>query len=102
MSDKLQIPHSLKRVHDAITTHLNLFESTHRDHFTYDRVREGFGIEYFNLRYARRRDDSWYGDAPDLGFLKLRRLNTKLTEMVIEESRSLEVGSYLFLSLVEV
>jgi hypothetical protein len=100
MSDKLQIPHSLKVVHDAITTHINLFESKHRDDFTYSRETEGFGIEYFRFRFARRGYE-WYRDTVDLGFIRLRRLNTNLTEMVIEDSTRLEVGPDLFLSYVQ-
>jgi hypothetical protein len=59
MSETLQIPHSIKVVHDAIITHLSLFERTHRDHFTYRQLKEGFGIEYFDLRLTRPRDDYW-------------------------------------------
>ena len=92
-------------VHDAVNTHLNNFEKRHRDHFTYYCVKEGFHIERFELRFERRPYTPEYSpeyrvrDAPDLGSVRLRPLGTSLTEMVIEDSPSLEVGPNLFLSV---
>ena len=101
MSDKLQIPHSFKRLSDAINIHLCLFERQHPDDFTYTREKAGFDIEYFRFRFARRGYE-WYGDATDLGFIRLRPLTAKLTEIVIEDSRRLEGGSDGFLHVVQV
>src|SRR2546423_988018 len=99
MPDKLQIPQSFKALHDAICIHLSSFEVAHRDHFSYRRVREGFGIEPFDLRFGRRPRNSWDWDREtrDLGSIRLRRLNTKLTELVMEDSSALEVGPDGFL-----
>lgn len=100
MTDKLQIPQSFKALHDAICIHLNSFEVTHRDHFSYRQVREGFGIEHFDLLFEKRPRYSWASrdrEALDLGSIRLRRLNTKLTELVMEDSSALEVGPDQFL-----
>lgn len=97
MSNKFQIPHSFKRLSDAINIHLKQFESNHPDNFTYAREREGFAIEYFRFRFARR-VYGWTGDGESLGFIRLRQLNTNLTEMVMEDSSRLEVGPNLFLN----
>lgn len=104
LSDNLQIPRAVKLVHDAVNIHLNNFEKRHRDHFTYYCVKEGFQIQRFELRFARHpftdghEPDYRIRDAPDLGSMRLRSLGTSLTEMVIEDSPSLEVGLDLFLS----
>ncbi len=63
-------------------------------------MKEGFDIQRFELRFERRPHNFGYRDrdAPDLGSVRLRPLDTSLTEMVIEDSASLEVGPKLFLS----
>jgi hypothetical protein len=99
MSQKLQIPHSIKALYDAVVTHLDRFESTNRDDFNYGRESERFGIEYFHLYFARAVSIERNGKPNNLGFIRLRRLNTSLTEMVIEDSPSLEVGPDLFLGV---
>lgn len=101
MSDKLQIPRSLRVVHDAVNVHLLNFEKIHREHFTYDCVKEGFQIQRFELRFERRPYHTEYRDrdVPDLGSVTLRPLGTSLTEVVIEDSPSLEVGPGLFLGI---
>lgn len=100
MADKLQIPQSFKALHDAICIHLKPFEATHGDHFSYRQVREGFGIEHFDLLFEKRPRYSWESrnrEALDLGSIRLRRLSTKLTELVMEDSSTLEVGPERFL-----
>lgn len=97
MSNKFQIPHSFKRLSDAINIHLKQFESNHPDNFTYVREKEGFAIEYYRFRFARR-VYGWSRDGEDLGFIRLRQLKTTLTEMVMEDSSRLEVGPNLFLT----
>jgi hypothetical protein len=99
MSDKLQIPHSIKVLHDAVVTHLDSFESMNRDDFNYRRESERFGIEYFQLYFARAASIERNRKPNNLGFIRLRRLNTNLTEIVIEDSPSLEVGPDLFLGV---
>jgi hypothetical protein len=99
MADKLQIPQSFKVLHDAICIHLNSYKATHRDHFSYRQVREGFGIEHFDLRLGKGPRHSWDWDREtrDLGSVRLRRLNTKLTELVMEDASELELGPDAFL-----
>src|SRR6267142_6654307 len=99
MTDKLQLPHSFKALHDAICIHLTSFEATHGDHFSYRQVREGFGIEHFDLLFEKRPRYSCASrdQELDLGSIRLRRLSTKLTELVMEDSSALEAGPDRFL-----
>lgn len=99
MTVNIQIPHSFKRLSDAIRIHLKQFEQKHADSFSFLRDKEGFGIEVFELRFGRRGYEFYEGSA-DLGFIRLRQLNTRLTEMVIEDSAKLEAGPTLFLKSV--
>ncbi|HKP38520.1 MAG TPA: hypothetical protein VJT71_16795 [Pyrinomonadaceae bacterium] len=99
MPEKLQIPQSFKALHDAVCIHLNSYEAAHRDHFSYRQVREGFGIEHFDLRLGKRPRHSWDWDREtrDLGSVRLRRLTTRLTELVMEDASALELGPDEFL-----
>ena len=99
MSINIQIPHAFKRLSDAIKIHLREFERKHADEFSFLHEKDGFGIELFQLRFARRGYEFYDGSA-DLGLIRIRQLNTKLTEMLIEDSNKLDAGSTLFLSPV--
>lgn len=98
MPDKLQIPHPIRTLSDAVRIHLADFTNKHEDDFNYRWDRESSEIEYFRFRFARvivSTHLNWKQE--DLGFLRLRRLNRSLTEMVIEDSPGLIVGTDLFL-----
>ncbi len=97
MSDKLQTPHSIKVLHDAIVTHLTDFTTINPDDFSYVRKSVEFGIEYFHLLFARVVSTPWNCNQEDLGFIRLRPLSRSLTEMLIEDSPGLRVGPDLFL-----
>lgn len=89
MAGKLQINQSIKVLHDALTIHLNSFKS--QNAFDYDWHKDGFGIFHFYLRLQA----GGYVYNPregSLGFIRLRSLGSKLTEMVIEDSPCLQEG----------
>lgn len=98
MPDKLQIPHPIRTLSDAVRIHLADFRRKHEDDFNYNWDRESSEVEYFKFRFARVVVSTrWNWKQQDLGFLRLRRLNRSLTEMVIEDSPGLIVGTDLFL-----
>ncbi len=98
MSDKLQIPHSLRDLRNAVVTHLDHFSNSQREDFRYVR-RSETGIELFELVFARVWGArGWSQRQDDLGFIKLRRLNSSLTELIMEDSPALEIGPDLFLN----
>lgn len=98
MSDKLQIPHPLRDLRNAVVAHLDHFRSSHQEDFRYLRQSEN-GIELFELVFARVWGAmGWSQRQDDLGFIKLRRLNSNLTELIMEDSPALEMGLDLFLN----
>lgn len=99
MSDKFQLPHSIKVLHDAIVIHLADFKNVNSDEFDYRRESAEFGIEYFKFRFARVLISTrWNWKARDLGFIRLRRLNRSLTEMFIEDAPGLHIGPEIFVN----
>jgi hypothetical protein len=99
VSVTLQIPHPFRRLSDAVNIRLNIFESKYPADFTYIREKAGFEIEYFRPSLLMMRQG--YRVETDLGFIRLRPLNAKLTEMVIEDSKRLADGPDSFLDLVQ-
>jgi hypothetical protein len=98
MSNKFQIPHSLRDLRNAVVAHLDRFKNLHREDFRYVKQAEN-GIELFGLVFARVWGSRGFDQQQsDLGLIKLRRLNSNLTELVMEDSLSLEVGPDLFLN----
>lgn len=98
MSYKLQIPHSLTDLRNAVAAHLDNFSSSHTEDFRYSHQSES-GIELFHLVFSRVW--GWKGLThiqDDLGFVKLRRLNSNLTELIMEDSSALQLGPDLFLN----
>jgi hypothetical protein len=89
MAGKLQINQSIKVLHDALTTHLNSFKS--QNAFDYYCHKDGFGIYHFYLRLTAG-GYVYNPRAGSLGFIRLRSLSSKLTEMVIEDSPCLQEG----------
>jgi hypothetical protein len=97
MTTKLQINQSIKVHHDALTIHLNSFKqdnSLKDDNpkaFDYSLRKDGFGIYYFYLEFSEC-SSYWYSRDANLGFVRLRSLDSKLTEMIIEDSVWVERG----------
>lgn len=99
MADKLQIPHPIRTLSNAVRIHLADFASNYEEDFSYGWDREGAEVEYFKFRFARVvATTRWNWKQQNLGSLRLRRLNRSLTEMVIEDSPGLTVGPDLFLN----
>jgi hypothetical protein len=70
----------------------------HSEDFRYHRRREN-GLEVFDLVFARVWGARGFtARQDDLGFIKLRRLNSNLTELVMEDSFALEEGPNIFLN----
>jgi hypothetical protein len=99
MSSQLQILRPIAVVSDAVNIHLMNFEKNHQEDFSYELVKEGFRIQRFGLIFERRPYHGWdyYGDKQGLGSIRLRPLGTSLTELVLEDSASLDAGPKLFL-----
>jgi hypothetical protein len=98
MPVKVQIPHPIRTLSDAVRIHLADFRRKHEDDFNYNWDRESSEVEYFKFQFARvvvSTRSNW--KQQNLGFLRLRRLNRSLTEMVIEGPPGLIVGTDLFL-----
>jgi hypothetical protein len=88
----------LRDLRNAVVAHLDHFRDLHREDFRYVRQSEN-GIELFQLVFARVWGArGWSHKQDDLGFIKLRRLNSNLTELIMEDSIALETGEDLFLS----
>lgn len=108
MSNSLQIPRSIAMLSDRVNVHLSKFEQSHRDDFSYQLVKEGFRIQRFYLIFERRPYQGWnyypnssdnWGKRPSLGSIRLSPLSGSMTELVMEDSSSLEIDpEYLFCS----
>ena len=99
MSNSLQIPRAIAVLSDRVNLHLRNFERSHRDDFSYELVKEGFRIQRFDLVFERRPYHGWdyYRDKQDLGSIGLSPLGSSLTELVVEDSSSLDAGPNLFI-----
>src|SRR4051812_17550881 len=95
MSNSLQIPRAIAVLSDRVNIHLRNFEESHRDEFSYELVKEGFRIQRFHLIFERRPYHGWgyYRDKQDLGSIRLSPLGSSLTELVMEDSGSLDADS---------
>ena len=98
MSNSLQIPRSIAMLSDRVNVHLSKFEQSHRDDFSYQLVKEGFRIQRFYLIFERRPYQGWsyypnsldnWGKKPSLGSIRLSPLSSSMTELVMEDSSSL-------------
>lgn len=101
MSNSLQIPRAISVLSDRVNIHLGNFERTHSDDFSYELVKEGFRIQRFDLIFERRPYHGWnyYRDKQNLGSIRLSPLGSSLTELVMEDSSSLDIDpEYLFCS----
>jgi hypothetical protein len=95
MSNSLQIPRAIAVLSDRVNIHLRNFERSHPDEFSYELVKEAFRIQRFHLIFERRPYHGWdyYRDKQDLGSIRLSPLGSSLTELVMEDSSSLNVDS---------
>lgn len=100
MSNSLQIPRSIAVLSDRVNVHLSKFEQSHRDDFSYQLVKEGFRIQRFYLIFERRPYQGWnyypnssdnWGEKPSLGSIRLSPLSSSMTELVMEDSSSLNI-----------
>ena len=97
MPDKFQIPHPIRTLSDAVRIHLTDFKR-HEVNFNCDWDRDTSELEYFRFQFARVVISTrWNWKQRDLGFLRLRRLNRSLTELLIEDAPGLAIGADLFL-----
>jgi hypothetical protein len=98
MSDRLQIPHSLTTVADAVSIHLERFKQSCPNDFYFHRQRKG-GIEYFQIQLAPVIQVGFLPRQLDLGCITLRRLEKNLTELALQDSKQLDEGPDLFLGV---
>gem|GEM_PF-3954026 len=84
---------------DRVNIHLSNFERSHRDDFSYELVKEGFRIQRFDLIFERRPHHGWdyYRDKQGLGSIRLSPLGSSLTELVMEDSSSLDADPIHFI-----
>jgi hypothetical protein len=93
MAIKLRINQSIKVVRAAIATHLDSFQKRTTG-FKGGLRKDDLGIDHFFLHLTEPGYPGW-GNESNLGFIHVRQLSAKLTEVVIEDSAWLERGPNL-------
>src|ERR1041384_3413517 len=94
MTTKLKIGQSLRIVHTAIVTHLDSFKKNTQNEFKYYFYENLNGLHHFDLYLIEEGYEG--GDSgSNLGFIELRSLGSRLTEMLIEDSVWLNSGPNL-------